>query len=116
MHQLFNEYHEPEFIIQWYHKEAKHCSASGNALALFDITEWWIMVQYSYVKVHWGWCSVSYTLMEDAVNFGPKYPIIQYCVAVDDKFCYMDTLGIGLCACILSEAGASTRYLSRVYL
>ena len=54
--------------------------------------------------------------MEDAVNFGPKYPIIQYCVAVDDKFCYMDTLGIGLCACILSEAGASTRYLSRVYL
>ena len=23
----------------------------------------------------------------DSVNFGPKYPIIQYCVAVDDKFC-----------------------------
>ena len=23
----------------------------------------------------------------DSVNFGPKYPIIQYCLAVDDKFC-----------------------------
>ena len=30
----------------------------------------------------------------DSVNFGPKYPIIQYCVAVDDKFCYMGTLGL----------------------
>ena len=56
----------------------------------------------------------------DSVNFGPKYPIIQYCIAVDDKFYYMGTFGLDYVPAFYLKQeyldSRSTRYLSTVYV